>query len=69
MVALSPRAMEVIKLSNYGLLGINVDWDDIPAETLHYVEYFGMRRRAHEEQLKFEALFEGLSKILSKLFK
>lgn len=46
------------------LIGAKIDIDDIPAETLYYVEYFAMKRRAKEEEEKFKALFEGLSKLL-----
>jgi len=46
------------------MIGANLDLDSIPANTLHYVEYFSMRRRSKEKEEEFKALFEGLSKLL-----
>ena len=42
--------------SNLLLLGMNIDLDSLNAETVFGIEYFGMRRRAKEEEEKFKLL-------------
>lgn len=63
---ISPKAREIITLSNLALLGFNIDINDITSEQAYYIEYYGMRRRNMEEQARFKALFENLGKIFSK---
>lgn len=53
-------------MTNLLQLGVNINLDEIDAETLHYIEYFGMKRRAKEEEERFKALAELLKRCFSK---
>jgi hypothetical protein len=38
------------------LLGFHVDLDELPVDIVNGIEYYGMRRRAIEEEERFKAL-------------
>lgn len=69
MINITPQAAEIITYANLMRIGANLDLESIPAEDLHLVEYFELRRRKKEEEEKFKILFEGLSKLIGGIFK
>lgn len=53
-------AQQVLKYSNLLLLGFNIDLDELNVELVNGIEYYGMRRRALEEEERFKALSKML---------
>ncbi|MBW6469609.1 MAG: hypothetical protein K0A90_00125 [Methanosarcinaceae archaeon] len=45
-----------MKYSNLLLLGFNIGLDDVDVDIVNGIEYYGMRRRAIEEEERFKAL-------------
>lgn len=57
---ISPRTAEVIKYANFLLLGFHINLDDLPVDLVNDIEYYGMKRRAKEEEERFKALAKML---------
>ena len=45
-----------MRYSNLLLLGIHIDLDDLNVDVVNGIEYYGMKRRAIEEEERFKAL-------------
>lgn len=63
---MSPRAKEVIKYTNLAMLGFDVSLDELPPDIVNAIEYYGIRKRAKEEEERFKVLGQMLSKLFKK---
>ena len=52
--------------SNLLLLGVKIDMEELDAEMMYYLEYFGMKRRSKEEEERFKALSEIIKRVFGK---